>query len=310
MKWSPEFRNEEYRKDIAKIAEHVVSGRTTEEGKNNFPQVEVVTEGVFGIPHEMVTEEDRWLSKNLVTYFAKHHGAKVGTILPKGRFDEYVATGSSYLTTSDEHTMDIFFESGDFSIDHEFQHFLIAWLKNAYESGNSKNNSPIPAYYDEETGTRTVVDTERVRVVFIEEVYASLISTFGSDKIPPLYLDMWNASLNHEDFLSTLAQSVNNEIDFRAKAQVSEDGIDKDKAEKDASLVRERFLEVATCTDDDRGKLKIRYPVECFIYDVAYALYYNKNDNPRAVYEVYQKYFKRLFEKVNANPGVYIRKSS
>jgi hypothetical protein len=45
--------------------------------------------------------------------------------------------------------------------------------------------------------------------------------------------------------------------------------------------------------------MRKEYPLECFMYDLAYAVCY-KHKEPRAIFDVYATYFKRLFEKATS----------
>lgn len=310
MKFKPEYRNSVHRDNIEKVSGSIVSGEPlvkeavpdkplTEYEKPNY----LVATQLFGIPTWEVQKEDLETAENLLRYIAKRHVNTVSQMLGKRSYTTYIHKGYAL----DPNTPKAIFEEAEFTPEHELPHYLISWLLNSTEQGNT--NSVTPTYIEEYKNNKTVLDMHGVRRDYLEEVYTQMIDfDAGTGKsLANEIVDFKKKGVSFEGGVTSLVATWCG-IESDALMQYDSDAVEDSKVIADSKSCKERFLEVVTASEEEREKLKIVYPVECFVYDVCRAHYFSDRNDPRKVYKVYQKYFARLLEKANANPGVYKRK--
>lgn len=298
MKFSPEYKDDWHRKNIDKVASQqekmeINNGR----GPVEIPTAVVLSSRLFNITNP--SEEEIRSIKNLFSYVLKHHIHATTRGLTEKKYKYYLAHGA--VLDKDGVTV----EESTFEAGHELPHYMISWLLNSTFGVN--DNSMKPSYIVKVEEGNEEIDKSMVRREFLEEVYATILS-FNEYQRGNIFNELSAHKSDKLSFEKATLRIVEGYIDIQTKNELEYNHIPTTKANQDANICKERMEEVLTSTEEEREKLKEKYPLECFMYDVSHAYYYDRNTDPRAVWNVYQKYFKRLFEKANANPHVFSRK--
>lgn len=304
MRFSPEYKNPAHRKKVDTLVSKVVAeggvdrdfSQESSLRKRETPEDEVAR-GLFALLPWSVSPEDKATIKNLITYIARRHVHGVARELSPRSYQRYMSKG---FTDQRIDGMRVMLEEADFSVQHELPHYLIAWLINTRQGVNE--NSTTPTYIDEWRDNKTVLDQDGVRRDFLEEAYAQIIDF---DETHSLVTELREMQKNHHSFEDCITELAHHWF------RIERDGIDRfepevggTKSEADEALSQERFLEVVTASPEEREDLKEHYPLEVFLYEACFAVYYELAKNPRALWEVYQKNFQRLFEKANARAAL------
>lgn len=300
MKFSPEYRDDWHRGNIDKATQHHMK---MEVGYKEMPALGVIAKQMFDLSHNDSKERETIL--NLIAYISKRHSHQVTRGLKPAQYMQYVNTGETYYYTDDGKKMA--FEESELSPSHELPHYLVSYLINSNQGVN--NNNVFPSYLTDLQQKKIEIDNEGIGRQYLEEVYASAISCPQGES--NLFIELTTLKFAKIPFNVAAMKIADNFLAKELSIQ-QEYSIDKtmlDKTRRDYELCKDRILEVITSSDEEREKLKATYPLECFFYDLCHAYYEERNRDPKAVWNVYQKHFKRLFEKANANPTVYTRKS-
>ena len=310
MKFSEEnsIRHEPHRKRVERVVSSIVTGNPLNPSETNpasvkklDPAIEVAR-SLFAIPKYTLTEDEITPTRNLIKYIAKHHVHTVSQTLDEETYEHYMREG--WVSIQGEGG-DVTIQELEFTVKHELSHYLISWLLNNNEG---VNNSATPTYIEEMKVPHNALDQDGVRRDFLEEVYAQVIDYNSEEYMEHTFSSQLKESLEvAKTFEDTLMHQVgiwlDYEKDITSKYETSI--VDPMKSLQDHETCKQRMLDVITATEEERLHLRAKYPVECFVYDLGYATYFNAKKDSRAVWNVYQKHFARLFEKANANPDIY-----
>lgn len=308
MKFDPSYqRSPVHRDNVERVTESIVNGRPLIERnldpsllKDTMPAGISIATQLFGIPRTSLTDNDLQLAENLLYYIAKRHTHTISQMLGRGTYRRYVNEGQTVYPNDPK----VHMEEADFSIKHELPHYLVAWLLNT--ALGAYDNSTTPSYIRELKDTTTELDADGIRRDYLEEVYAQVLD-FDEDQRHSLYNEIFKLKLSTNSFEDIVLKIVDVWLVIERDGIIKYEEIDKEKVKSDYRLAKERLLEVLTASKEERAQLRARLPLECFVYDLCYAYYYEQKRDPHASFKVYQKYFGRLFAKANSNP--YIARS-
>lgn len=308
MKFNPSYQgNPTHRDNLERVTESIVTRKPLIERyldpslvKDTMPAGISIATQLFGIPHTSLTDNDVKSAENLLYYIAKRHTHTISQMLGRGTYRRYVNEGLTVYPNDPK----VHMEEADFSIEHELPHYLVAWLLNS--ALGAYDNSATPTYIREQKDMTTELDTDGIRRDYLEEVYAQVID-FNEDGRHSLYNEIFRLKLSTNSFEDIVLKIVDAWLVIERDGSIKYEAIDKEKVKSDYRLAKERLLEVLTASKEERAALRARLPLECFVYDVCYAYYYEQRKDPHASFKVYQKYFGRLFAKANSNP--YIARS-
>jgi hypothetical protein len=298
------IRNPEYRKLVNSTLPKVLFSE--EESVEIEKTVKLGFINLFGI-RGSVTVQDIVFFKKLLKYIAKRH---VNTTLRRlgneKQFQRYTTKGYVEVTsTNEDGGAGVKYVDDDYNltIDHELPHYLVSYLINT----KSTDNNMAPEYLKEKVGLKKSNDKDTLFNIFLEEVYATLLTSQSDgylSAVSYILSEMQDARYGRTPFETALSECVGRYIYSQATVEASiangnpvNAGIHENISEF-SKMLQDRIDEVVTSPREKREKLADIYPVECFIYELSFAAYNYSSANDRSIYDVYTKWFSRLFLKI------------
>ena len=252
---SPEYKDGSHRENVREAAKQYETTMSYD-GKMETRSVNIAA-GIFDIQRVTMTTKERETISNLISYVAKHHvHSTLRHFNSKEDYENFIENGQVEKIYDGKDRLVV--EETEFTIYHDFPHYLVAWLLNSTHKAN--NNSPLPSYTKEAYLKEDKKSTETLNErLYIEEVYASLIQVDEYTGKSFLFSELKEKKLKGIKLEDAVLEFVGEWLVIVRESRIKYEGSNTDEIGTLFLKYKRGIEEVIHSNEEEREKLKETY---------------------------------------------------